>query len=234
MSRPIYLSQSAIKDFLVCRKRYYYRVFHADEAEKTDEMSLGNVVHKILEKYWDNKEIANKTVLETMKEFSLSSTYTDVVYELIDNYFQNFKMLTTEKDIMEYSFKVPYYDAVADNVFLVGKFDRINKDSNMVIDWKTGKQRYGSMSNDIQSIIYYNSYKTLFGSSPQLVYVYLKDKKLIPYNPDETYTKVIYEEVIPELIDAVLSGSYSHGGLYSNACKYCSFKRFCYSELGIE
>jgi len=234
MSRPIYLSQSAIKDFLTCRKRYYYRVFHSEEAEKTDEMSLGNVVHLALEKSWDNQEVANNIALNSMKNFFLPNIYTDVVLELIDNYFNNFKMLTTSKDEVEYNFKVPYYDSVASNVFLVGKFDRINKESNMVIDWKTGKQKFGSMSNDIQSIIYYNSYKTLFGSSPQLVYVYLKDKKLVSYNPDETYTKVIYEEVIPELIDAVLSDSYSHGGLYSYVCKNCSFKRFCYTELGIE
>jgi CRISPR/Cas system-associated exonuclease Cas4 (RecB family) len=232
MSRPIYLSQSAIKDFLVCKKKYYYRIFHSEESEKTDEMTLGNVVHLALEKGWEDQKHANHVAEKAMELYGLPVTYEDVVYELIDNYFKEFRILTKENDVVEYEFKVPYYDAVADNVFLVGKFDRVNKESNMVIDWKTGKQRFGNTANDIQSIIYYNSYKAIFGSYPSLVYIYLKDKKLVSYNPDESYTKIVYEEFIPEIIDSVLSGSFSHGGLFSTACKYCSFKRFCWENLG--
>jgi len=229
--RNRYISQSAIKDFISCNKRYYYRVNFAEEAVSTIEMTIGTIIHKILEDSWNDKAKAIDLAYKLSLSYSLNKTDINTILLLVNNYFENFKSLVTEDDIIEYNFTVPYKD----NIYITGKFDRINQKGNhLVIDWKTGNSFFGGTSTDIQSIIYYNSYKQLSSDIPTLMYAFLKDNKLVRYTPDQTYIDVVYNEIIPDMIEAIRLNSFPHQGLFNNSCKRCSFKNICFKELGKE
>ena len=81
---------------------------------------------------------------------------------------------------------------------------------------------------------YYNSYKQLSSDIPTLMYAFLKDNKLVRYTPDQTYIDVVYNEIIPDMIEAIRLNSFPHQGLFNNSCKRCSFKNICFKELGKE
>ena len=110
--RNRYISQSAIKDFISCNKRYYYRVNFAEEAVSTIEMTIGTIIHKILEDSWNDKAKAIDLAYKLSLSYSLNKTDINTILLLVNNYFENFKSLVTEDDIIEYNFTVPYKDNI--------------------------------------------------------------------------------------------------------------------------
>lgn len=231
MMRPIYLSKSSIESYISCEKKYYYRINFPEATEYTPQIAFGNAIHSLLESYWDNEELAKDNIDIVLK---LNNLYSDYYYEKalyqINNYFSNFKNLVESDDLVEYKFEVPYNN----NVFIVGKFDRVNLKSNMIIDWKTGKSKYGGGPNNLQSIIYYNSYKQLFNNTPTLVYVYLDDLKKKVYVPDQLYIDLLYKEVIPNMINDIRNNRFTPTGLFKyRECDYCPYMSMCHKDLGI-
>ena len=228
--KSLYISQSAIKDFIACNKRYYYRRFFPEESKKTDEMVVGIIVHTVLEKEWKDYSNALKLADELILEYNLSASYIQKITLMVRTFFEFYQDLVNENDLVETKFSVPHFNFIYEgDVSLVGKFDRINLERNTIIDWKTGKLPY---PNDIQSIIYYNTYKQLYNRSPTLIYVSLSETKMSTYIPDQLYTDILYNEIIPSMIEAIKSDSYSHTGLFTWACKRCNYKDFCFKELG--
>ena len=228
--RNRYISQSAIKDFISCSKKYYYRVNFSEEAEKTIEMNIGLAVHEILEKYWHDSKEAVSNSDPILNKYGISDARNkNKVFFLIENYFDRFYHMVSEDDIIEKMFTVPYKD----NIFLTGKFDRINPKTDLVIDWKTGSLYY-NYSQDIQAIMYYTCYKTLFGKYPKVVYLSLKDSNMKIYTPDNLYIDMLYTEILPDMINAINSNSFVHTGFFNNSCRYCSFKNLCHKELGVK
>ena len=179
--KKLYISQSAIKDFLACKKRYYYRLNFKNESIPTKEMFLGTLVHKILEnvKYSDSLLETNVEIDILKRHNNLSDTEADVLYQSIRGFYDSFYHLITPDDKKEVMFSIPYEK----NVFLVGKFDRITP-NHMVIDWKSGKYVPLTLKNDIQSILYHYAYKHLYNVEPSIVMGYLRMNKMSVYLED--------------------------------------------------
>ena len=228
--RKFYISQSAIKDFIACKKRYYYRLNYKRESISTREMFLGTLVHKLLEnvKYSDSLLETNVEIDILKHPNNLSDADADVLYQSIRGFYDSFYHLITPDDKKEVMFSIPY----GKNVFLVGKFDRITP-SHMVIDWMSGKYVPLTLKNDVQSIIYNYAYKHLYGVTPSVVMGYLRRNKMSVYLEDKTYTDILFNEVLDNLLDTIQYENFPHDGLFKNSCRNCTFKEYCFKQLGL-
>jgi RecB family exonuclease len=229
MKKPLYLSKSAISDFISCRKRYEYRLHFNKQAQSSVYMTIGIVVHNALEKYWNNHDAAIKYVINQASVWNLEERWLAKMLKDIQSYFKNFREMVSEDDVTEKFFKVKYDDGI----FISGKYDRITPD-HTIIDWKTGKWEPENLSSDTQMILYYNSYKELYGVYPTAVLATLPTGKLSVYKPNQIYTDTLYNEVIPDMIDAIEQGKFPRDGFYTwGACKNCAFSLLCYRDTGL-
>lgn len=222
----LFISQSAIRDWLSCNKRYYYRLKFKDKSVPSRAMVLGNYVHKILEDYSTNNIEAMEEITRYKDKYNLPDSEVSMLVSSVKGFFDNFTQLVTEDDSKEVQFTMPYSDEVS----LTGKFDRITP-NHMVIDWKTGKQRK-NLSNDVQSIIYSNAYTYLYGEVPTVIVAYLNSGSFTLYQADDLYVGTLFGEVIPAMIDSVYRDEYPHTGFFNGSCYRCPFKQFCFEEMG--
>jgi hypothetical protein len=230
MRRPLYLSKSAIDDFISCRKRYYYRLNFSKQAQSSVYMTVGIIVHNALDKHWKDKDAAIKYVINQASVWKLTDNWTTKMIKDVQSYFNNFKHLVTDDDVVEKFFKVKYDDGI----FISGKYDRITPD-HKIIDWKTGKWEPQNLASDTQMILYYNSYKELYGVYPTAILATLPTGKMSVYKPNQVYTDALYNEVIPDMLEAIERGSFPRTGFYTwNACKYCSFSQMCDKDTGLD
>jgi len=176
----IRLSASLIKDYLSCRKKGFYRINHPEQAIKTDDMIIGEIVHKVIEEDWNKDMLFALEHAQKIKEgYNIVDPDPKRLNRLnrcIKNFFINFKYLIRNDDEIEKFFRVPFLEDIA---IMTGKMDRVTKDV-IIIDWKTGGTFPKSIDNDIQFIIYYISYKQIYKEYPKKVFFVSLDKgKLI-------------------------------------------------------
>ena len=230
----IRISASLIKDILTCTQRGYYRTNFPEQSMSTAEMTLGNVVHRAIELYWNDEDRA----VELARDLGMRREVdADKAVELTLNFFTHFKSLCSPMDEIEKEFDLPFYD----DVHLVGKLDRVDATLGTVIDWKTTKKPPASIYNDIQFIVYHYAFSRLYGREPTLVaYASLTTGKLIPYAKVEHYYEETLNEIIPRVVNTIKSGHHSRDGLYgmwdakhgmSYSCYYCPFREFCWQEV---
>ena len=228
--KPLYLSKSAIDDFLSCRKKYYYRLNFNKQAKSNVYMTMGIIVHNALEKFWNDHDKAIRYVVAQADVWHLADNWKSKMLKDIQSYFKNFTQLVTEDDVTEKFFKVKYDDGI----FISGKYDRITPD-HKIIDWKTGKWSPQNLSSDTQMILYYNSYYELYGVYPTAILATLPTARIDIYKPNQVYTDALYNEVIPDMIDAINAGKFPSTGFYTwNACKFCSFSQLCDKDTGLD
>ena len=196
--RRLYISQSAINDFLTCKKRYYYRLNFKSKAIQTREMFLGTLVHTLLEDFSTNFEDATFEVSRLVETHKLNEEDELLLRKSIEGFFSKFYHLVTPDDEKEKMFSIPYEK----NVYLAGKFDRITP-SHLVIDWKSGTYVPKTLSNDVQSIIYDYAYKQMYGVKPSLVVAYLRRGKLSTYTENEIYVDTLFNEVLPDMLESI-------------------------------
>jgi RecB family exonuclease len=229
MRKPLYLSKSAIDDFISCRKRYYYRLNFSKQAKSSVYMTMGIIVHNALEKFWNDHDKAIEYVVAQASVWKLADNWKAKMLKDVQSYFKNFRQLVTEDDITEKFFKVKYDDGI----FISGKYDRITPD-HQIIDWKTGTWSPENLSADTQMILYYNSYHALYGVYPTAILATLPTGKMSIYRPEQVYTDTLYNEVIPDMIEAIHRGEFPRTGFYQyGACKYCSFSHLCDKDTGL-
>lgn len=225
---PFHISASSIKDFVTCERRHYFRLNYSGEQEQNADMAAGSVVHNAIERFWDDERQAREYMSDSLASQKLGPTHASKVKKSIDNFFFYFQFLLSPEDLIEQEFRVPY----SKGVDIVGKYDRILKDGTL-IDWKTSARPPEDISNDPQFIIYYESYRKLYGSHPtNVLYVALVTGKVVRYVPNPEYTGLLYNQVIPEMIKKIKRNEYHYTGLFRyKACEYCAFKTLCQKEL---
>jgi len=230
----IKLSASLIKDYLSCQKKGYYRINHPELSISTDEMIIGDVVHKVLENCWDKDK---KTSIEYANYLLSKYNILDPTFKSIDkinrsitNFFGNFIYLLSKGDKIELNFEIPYLPNLGE-VLIKGKIDRVNKDG-CIFDWKTTLKIPKNIDNDIQFIVYYMSYITLYKEPPKKVfYASLISGKLIEFQPKSYYINYLYNNIIPSLIDDIKRGKFERTGLFNNSCLNCQFQVDCWKNL---
>jgi hypothetical protein len=228
--KPLYLSKSAIDDFISCRKKYYYRLNFNKQAQSSIYMTMGIIVHNALDKFWDDHDKAIKYVLTQSDYHSISESWKAKMLKDVQHYFKDFKQLVSKDDVREKFFKVEYDKGI----YISGKYDVVTPD-HKIIDWKTGKWSPQNLASDTQMILYYNSYHTLYGVYPTAILATLPTSKIDIYKPNQVYTDALYNEVIPDMIDAIEEGKFPRNGFYTwNACKFCSFSHLCDKDTGLD
>ena len=159
----IYLSATSIKEFVECNKRYQWRMTKSEEAIETPEMKAGTIVHTILEKFWERKKSENLTTAYSMAEINdIPDRLIDRIGQSISNFHDSFQSLCTGNDKVEVNFKLK----MEEDVYLVGKMDRVVEPSGLVLDWKTSEHPVSNINDDIQFLIYYYAYSRLYNHPP--------------------------------------------------------------------
>lgn len=229
----IKISESMIKDFILCPKRADFRINYAGESIPTSKEAAGSIVHAVLEKSWHNSKEALDEVEIQIKKYNIKIE-TKPIYKCIANFFSTFRDMVGEGDTIETYFKIPYTSNLDSNVQLVGRIDRITT-TGIILDWKTGDSEPEDIERDVQCMFYYLAYKKLYGKEPIGVYLaYLAKKKLIMYKPNLVFIHELEYDIIPAVIKGIKSRSFPRYGLFQyRACSNCNFNTICFEELGL-
>lgn len=222
----IFVSASALKDFIKCEEMANYRLFARGEPPPPSrEQKLGIITHRILQKSWDNKAAAMKMRDTLCKKENIDAVGVQSITHFISIYFETFRFLINEKDEIEKRFKIKLYD----DVYLVGVFDRVGK---IVIDWKTDANPPRKIDNNVQFILYDLAYKKLYNKPAQGVYLAaLKDGSFIKYNENKLFVNILMDEVVPKFVETVRNKSFVRNGVYNGSCYRCPYKQPC---LGVK
>ena len=208
-----------------CNKRFEYRLKAKDKSETTPAMEVGTAVHIAIERFWKDEEKAFKYVENNVNH--LKTKEVQKAIKSLENFFVYFRDYVDDFDEVEKMFSVPYDKGVK----IVGKLDRV-VNAKIVIDWKTSWQAPKTISDDIQFIIYDESFKSLYGYYPtDVYYAHLLSGRLIKYERDVSLVGELYNKIIPDILNN-LDGIYPRTGLYRGVCNRCSFFEHCRKELG--
>lgn len=219
----MHLSASSIKDYLECRKKYWYRINKPDSGLDNEYLLVGRVVHELIEKHWNDD-------FPPLDHYKFMYGLDDFLIEKINGYFFNFKRffrpLLSNTNTFEKFFKQNY----TKDVLIVGKYDCITE-NNVVIDWKTSSKIPASISNDVQFILYYQSYFNEYKVYPDLYFASLYNGRLIKYIDNPSVRRELYEQVIPNTINYIKAGMFPRTGLYTSKCFNCVYKVECHKEM---
>lgn len=223
----IFISASLLKDYLECPRKVFYRLNFPELSVQTPDMIVGIIVHSTLEKFWNDKDAADKYAKEQMEKSKLSPKYCEKAYLCISNFFNYFSFLVSYDDKIEYRFKIPFGTA-----FIVGKIDRITS-SGYIIDWKASPMSFRVTSRDPQFILYQYVYEQIFGKpSTGALKVCLVDGKAMPYSRDKVVEYSIINNVIPAVIVSIRDNVLLPIGLFTAKCARCPYIAACHKDLG--
>lgn len=231
--RSINLSASSIKDFMLCSKRYYYRINYPEASIQTASMKTGTVVHNVIEKALNSTyetvfaigEQALKSLNLSEKEYKVGANKLDLS---IKNYYNFFTELTAEDDLIEQNFKILFDN----NVYLVGRIDRLSVRRRMVIDWKTNYKDPLFIDNDVQFQLYKYAYTSLYKEKPlSVLYANLFTGRLISLrDSDETWYIHLLESLIPSIVYKIKNNEFAREGIEKNICKHCQYNEKCFRD----
>lgn len=232
----LYLSVSAIKDYLQCPKIYWYRV-HKKQAFVPDKYIIrGNIIHSAIEKC-DNEDDAVLFIHTMYRENENYGTTADELeaIKMIHNYYTEIESCfsTRDRDYIEKSFKIPWNMY---GVNIVGKIDRIDRETNSVYDWKTSIQLPDAYElQDMQFYMYAWAYEALYHEKPKVYYGHLYSGEILPIDIRED-TWYNYKQLIRDIaykLDTKEDSEF-YPRLFGYKCKKCFYKGVCWSdyELG--
>lgn len=227
----IHVSASSLADYISCSQKVYYRIFKTEEGVEevpSREMLMGSITHKVLEKAWQNEEIALNLGKSLCDKEGIDAVGKSSVEHFIHTFFQVFGRMVNDGDMIEKRFKVKLYD----DVYLVGVFDRITRGT--VIDWKTNAKPPKNIDGNIQFILYDLAYNILYNKKAEGLYLAaLKDGSLVRYKESKQHSEVLIHQVIPDFVEAVRKKSFVKTGLFNGACYRCPYKIVCLGEKDV-
>lgn len=240
-NQEIVLSFSKINDYEICPLKYKYKYILNIPTKLSPSLSIGSVVHKVLQKFYSmykiNRNVSKDTLLNLLENYwnpvgyesqkhELSSK--NSVKKLLEDFYENFHTGDSEVLELEKSFKIK----IASDVTIVGKIDRIDKlknDSLEIIDYKIGESKNKSFKKDDQLAVYAMavSNKSLYDkplSKISLSYYFLKDKKKITLSQSEETVEEITNK-ISDIAKKIKKGDFKANVGYH--CKMCEFNNIC-------
>lgn len=223
----INISKSLIEEYLSCNRKVYYRLNRPLKMLPTKEMIMGDIVHRAIEKFWDDREKASEFVKENFLKYRNMNMDLDFYLKCVDTFFYKFYPLMSKTDKIETKFKIPIYK----DVFIVGRLDRIS--NKKIFDWKTTRNPPSSVNNDVQFILYDWSYRQMYGHDPHGVYyASLSTGNLIKYKKDSFLEKMLIDKLIPELVSLIRKNNFVPNGIFNRSCYRCQYRETCHKELG--
>lgn len=222
----IYISASGLKDYLNCSKQLGYRLFESEKAESTIYQTIGLIAHKAIEKHWDNQIEAVKFIESASFKVGLDFVNTEKIKFYIDKFFKDFRPLLYNNDGIEKRFKLK----IADDVFLVGVFDRITQ--GLIFDWKTTNRPPQNIDSDVQFVLYHYAYENLYNKKPLgLYFASLYSGKLISYHHNQNYQELIFNEILPQMVYDIRKKNFIKEGIFKKTCYMCNYKKDCLKEI---
>lgn len=226
--KGIFISASALQDYVICNYRSYFRLFEPGEAVQSKEMLMGTITHKVLEKAWKNIDVALSLGKTLCVKENLDLASQQAVEHFIHTFFERFKIMVRDDDSVEKRFKVKLHD----DVFLVGVFDRIS--NGTIIDWKTNANPPKRIDNSIQFILYNMAYEMLYSKQCEGLYLAaLKDGSLVRYKESAEHYLALTQDIIPNFVDSVRKKNFIKNGLFTGACYRCPYKIPCLGEKNV-
>lgn len=223
--KGIFVSASALNDYIKCSQKSYYRIFEPELKTENREMILGTITHKVIEKAWQDLDVALNLGKTLCEQQSVDKVGMQSVEHFIHVFFESFYPLISRGDKVEQFFKTK----LEDDVYLVGKFDRVSR--GMIFDWKTDSNPLKNIDNQPQFIIYDLAYKLIYGKpSDGIYYASLKEGKLIRYTESSQHADTIIDKIIPSYIDDIRNKRFVKTGLFNGSCYRCPFKNPCLGE----
>ena len=222
----INISASLLKDYIACSNQANFRLNYPDAQKQSVYMMIGNIVHKAIELYWNNKDSAIEYVESVMKAYKFSNREANTLKTYLYGFFDSFSNKLTDSDLIENFFKLK----LDNNIYLVGKFDRVS--GNSVYDWKAVSSPPNSIDDDVQFITYYHAYRKLYKKEPSDVYfASLSDGNLIKYNYDKMHFTELFDNIVPNLIVDIKTNNFKREGLFrKGVCYKCSYKQRCLNK----
>ena len=226
----IYISASLITDMLSCSMKGHHRKHNKDKAILTMPMIMGQITHESIEKYTNDENLALEHAKNELLKYNCTDKESKNVELMLKTYFKAFVPLLSEGDLLEQKFRFKFDS----DVTILGIWDRISE-GDIVWDWKTTKTPPKSIDNNPQFIVYYQAYKEIFGKYPAAVfYGSLTKAKPIKFNPVKQNISLLFDEIIPSLINKIRNEDFIHDGMvrYEYQCPNCIYKMFCFEALG--
>jgi len=221
----VFISASALKDFIRCEYMSYYRLFEPRKAIPTTEMLVGKLVHKVIEKEWRSREQALAFCDLLLLEYGMVELpYKNNAYHFINTYFDTFREFLNEDDQVEKRFKVRFTDG---DSYLVGVFDRMTS-NGIIYDWKTDANPPKNIDKEIQFIIYELAFKLLYEKDPSGLYLAsLKNGSIVRYNRSRIHYETLITKIIPDYVSLVKTKQFVKTGLFNGSCYRCQYKNDC-------
>jgi CRISPR/Cas system-associated exonuclease Cas4 (RecB family) len=237
----LYVSVSSIKDFLECKKRYWYRTHRKEASVLNQYVIRGSAVHEAIEAA-DNIEDAREYI---RNYYSFRAPLfadvdgdglTSAVDKMLVNYYEKINPTLGDytSDLIEYKFEIPW----SENITLVGKIDRITfaQPTPALFDWKTGTSNPNYfVTQDIQFYVYWWAFQQIWEDQmePDVFYGHLYSGKLhkVDIIPELWYNiKALIDDAINEL--GWRGKDYDEYPRFPGyQCDSCFFKGICWNDL---
>jgi hypothetical protein len=172
----VYLSATAMKDWLECPQRLEYRLA-GEPQQATVYMLRGTAVHETIENqgiqtFEDAKQFFfirfSELLVENQPEFPYNASFASMTkqsYIMLDNYYNIINVTEPPIKSIELQFNVEI-----NGVAFAGRIDQIR--GNNIYDWKTKTDVLDKVfiNTDYQFTLYGMAYKELFGDYPDNIY----------------------------------------------------------------
>ena len=248
-----HLSASSLKTYQQCPKQFFYDYISdidGIEDDGVEHFQVGNSVHdsaqNVLERGEDVLSLSEEDLLEELREEELSLDYDyddsekvqtclEFAAKFISKYVTS---ITTVEDKLEMHQDGIHFSGYAD---LIGDID--DDLSDVVIDWKTGKEN-PEWKERIQGGMYVKMFYEEYGSWPESIrFVYLNEGTQSVHNRvsdgevmwNDHQNK--YWDEIQGYISNIQTDAYNEeweAKPESSKCHWCSFKYACDSYIGSE
>ncbi|MGC8869805.1 MAG: RecB family exonuclease [Brevinematia bacterium] len=223
------LSASTLNLFFRCSYAYYLKEIEKKEPVYSDRVFIGQLVHKVLEKYFKYKKQSPDDPitlmdfldeaydsLEQRPEVIKAENYKDESISYIQNYEDVAKNILPKE--IEKEFNVDFND-----IAIRGFIDLVTEDGK-VIDFKTTAQSSVKLSVDyILQLSIYN----LAGLGDSFYIHYITPKKFVEFNVNPLNTDVL-SDILNRFKLQYESGVFVPSGLtHPFACQYCAYSAYC-------
>jgi len=238
-----YFSYTRIETFDICPLKYKYQFILKLPVAYSASLSFGTSIHKTLQIFYQNfrknKTISEKELIDIYHKNWIPLGYASSLQQqknklsgekILRNFFQKFHHQSINILDLEKPFKIK----IDNNLYLIGKIDRIDKINNQeieIIDYKTGKKpEEKELKNNPQLIIYaWAASNKNFYNKPtnqiNLSFYYL-NKKIEKISFKKTEQEIIgFKEKLLKKINQIRQSDFSPK--VGPHCDFCPFKIIC-------
>ncbi len=230
------LTPTRLKDFLTCRRRFYYRyILEISAAEGEEEPNMGSLIHAALEAAALSKErfsshgeyfsfvmdILYKSVSKAMRRLEISIEWEERLKRFCELDFEN--LMSMAHPVVENWCEVGF-----EGFTLSAKIDRVDLSQSMVrtIDYKTSRKVENTVAdeNDFQ-LLFYRLWAESVYPDKRLETLYWDLYNGVEITVDPSERKERLKKLLNEL--AVMQKIRFEKTDDESACRYCDYKTAC-------